>query len=441
MPYIPHTEEDTKAMLAAIGVARIEDLFDAIPAQLLLSDQDYKIASGLSEQDTNEKVTAISKQNRLPRASFMGGGLYHHYIPSHVSHLTSRSEFFTAYTPYQPEMSQGILQAIFEYQSMITRLTAMDATNASMYDGSSATGETCLMAAAITGRNKILVARSVNPQYREVMQTYCGGKDLILEEVPFDLQTGKLDQAALSAVLNEEVAGIFVQSPNFFGVVEDMKTISDMAHAEEALSIQVITEALSLGLLTPPGELGVDIAVGEGQSFGLPVSGGGPGFGFLATLEKYIRRLPGRISGETEDSEGKKAYVLTLQAREQHIRREKASSNICSNQTLCALRGLIYLASLGKNLQELAHLNHKHSLLFQKQLASKGLARSFSAPFFNEFVVSTNDAPGTLKKLKAVGISGGLDLGKLYPELSNKILVCVTELIREEHMQAYLQAL
>lgn len=441
MPYVPHTEHDTQEMLKTIGVAKIEDLFDAIPAQLLKTDADYNLAPGLSEQETRALLTKIGRRNQLPEVSFLGGGMYHHFIPSHVTHLTGRSEFYTAYTPYQPEISQGILQAIFEYQTMMTRLTGMDATNASMYDGSSASGEVCLMTAGITGRNKVLVARSVHPQYREVMKTYCEAKGLILKEVSFDTTTGKMDMAALGTALTPEIAGVFFQSPNFFGVVEDAKAISEQTHASEAVAVQVITEALSLGLLTPPGENGVDIAVGEGQSFGLPVSGGGPGFGFMTTTEKYMRKLPGRIVGESVDVDGKKAYVLTLQAREQHIRREKASSNICSNQALCALRGLIYLSSMGKKLRDLALLNHQNALHFQRQLTAKGWNRAFSSPFFNEFVVEAGDTASTLKKLRSHGIAGGLDLGKLYPEMKGKLLVCVTELITAPQMQDYIAAL
>jgi glycine dehydrogenase subunit 1 len=440
MPYVPHTEADKQAMLDVIGVSSIEELFDAVPAQLIQKDY-FDLPSGLSELETNKKISNIARRNKNAEVSFLGGGFYHHYIPSHVTNVGSRSEFFTAYTPYQPEMSQGILQAIFEYQTMITRLTGMDSTNASMYDGSSATAEVCFMASAITRRKKILVAKTVHPQYREVMLTYCEAKGLEYEEVNYLQEAGTVDMDHLKSLLSDEVAGVFVQSPNFFGVVEDMKVVSDSSHEQKSLAIQVVTEALSLGALATPGSQGVDIVVGEGQSFGLPVSGGGPSFGFLATTKKYMRKLPGRIAGETEDSDGNKAYVLTLQAREQHIRREKASSNICTNQTLCAVRGLIYLSSLGKKLGDLAMLNHKNSLHFQKQLAGKGLSRKFSSPFFNEFVVEVSDVEATLKKLKAEGIFGGLDLGKVYPELKNHLLVCVTEMIGEEEMQRYLAAL
>lgn len=437
MPYVPHTDKDTKQMLEAIGVEKIEDLFEAVPEEILQREE-FNLPEGLSEPETRHRVEGILKKNKNPEVTFMGGGFYNHFIPAHVWNVSTRSEFVTSYTPYQPEMSQGILQSIFEYQTMITRLTGMYATNASMYDGSSATGEVCLMAGAITRKQKILVGRNVNPQYREVMQTYCDGKDLEFTEVPFDMESGKIDMAKLGEMLSEDIAGVFVQSPNFFGVIEDMEKIVEMAHEKGALAIQVITEAMSMGILKTPGEMGVDIVVGEGQSFGIPLSGGGPSFGFLATTEKHMRKLPGRIAGESEDTDGNKAYVLTLQAREQHIRREKASSNICTNQTLFAIRGLMYLVTLGKNLRGMAALNHKNALHFQNQLSEKGWGRTFKAPFFNEFVVDADVA--TLKKLREMGIAGGIDLGKLYPELEGKLLVCVTEMITAKDMENYLQA-
>lgn len=439
MPYIPHTTAETDEMLGTIGVKAVEDLFCDVPPSLLETEE-FNLASGLSEQETSIAMRAIAAKNKNAPISFLGGGLYNHYVPAHVTNLATRSEFFTAYTPYQPETSQGILQAIFEYQTMVTRLTALAATNASMYDGSSATGETCLMVNDITRRNKILVGRNLHPQYREVMQTYCNGKGVELAEIPFDPETGKINTSKLAGMLTEEVAGVFMQSPNFFGVVEDVKAISEMAHLKGALSVQVIAEALSLGTLTPPGENDVDIAVGDGQSFGIPISGGGPSFGFLACSEKHIRRLPGRISGETEDAEGKKAYVLTMQAREQHIRREKAGSNICTNQALFAIHALIYLASMGKKLGDLAVLNHKNALHFQKELSKKGWNRVFSAPFFNEFVVDARDT-SVLATLKENGIAGGLDLGKLYPELDGKLLVCVTEMNTRNDMEKYVSHL
>jgi glycine dehydrogenase subunit 1 len=440
MPYVPHTQKDTEEMLTAIGVAKIEDLFNAVPAQLMKNEL-YNLPSSLSEQETHEKISDIAKRNSNAEISFLGGGCYSHYIPAHVMHLAGRSEFYTAYTPYQPEMSQGILQSIFEYQSMITRLTAMDATNASMYDGSTASAEVCLMAADITGRKKVLVSRSVHPHYREVMKTYCDAKGIELVELPFNAESGKVDKDELAKLLTEEIAGVFVQSPNFFGVVEDMKELSSLAHAKEAVSVQIITEALSLGILTPPGEMDVDIAVGDGQSFGLSISGGGPSFGFLATTEKHMRKLPGRIVGETQDLDGEKAYVLTLQAREQHIRREKASSNICSNQAWCALIGTIYLSTLGQKLKDLALLNHQNSLHFQKELGAHGMKRTFSSPFFNEFVMDVSNPDIMLERLRKKGIDGGLDLGRFYPELKGKILVCVTEMITSGSMSKYIQSL
>jgi len=442
MPYLSHTESETQEMLKTIGVTKVEDLFDAIPKKLLLKEDAFNLPPALSEQETRKKVTAVGKKNKNPEISFVGGGFYHHYIPSHVRHLAGRSEFYTAYTPYQPEMSQGILQSIFEYQSCITRLTAMDATNASMYDGSSAAGETCFMASNITKRKKILVARSVHPEYRKVMQTYSWAKGLELQEIPFKLKSGRVDAAALEKMLNGDIAGVFIQSPNFFGVIEDIMGLSKHIHDHEVLLIQVIAEALSLGILNPPGKTNVDIVVGEGQSFGLPISGGGPSFGFMAAKERHIRQLPGRIVGETEDRDGDKAYILTLQAREQHIRREKASSNICTNQALCALHAVIYLATLGKNLQKLALINHQNTLYMQKELTKKkSWKRTFSAPFFNEFVVEVGDPRKILKKLRQNGIAGGIDLGKEYPELKGKLLVCATEMTEEEDISRYIDSL
>ncbi|MFA5996007.1 MAG: aminomethyl-transferring glycine dehydrogenase subunit GcvPA [Patescibacteria group bacterium] len=436
MPYIPHTQTDTADMLKTIGVNAIEDLFSAVPDSIFLKN-DFKLPPGLSEQDVKRVVTTMANKNKTYQASFLGGGMYHHHIPAQVHHLAMRSEFYTAYTPYQPEISQGILQSIFEYQTMMTRLTALDATNASMYDGATATAEAAFMLADITQKNIILVASNVNPQYRAVLQTYCIAKGLTLQTVPFDQASGRVDINQLEVLLTDAVAGLFIQSPNFFGVVEDVKYLSGKLHAKNKLIGQIITEALSLGILTPPGDNGVDLAVGEGQSFGLPVSAGGPGFGFLATTQKYLRKLPGRIVGQTEDNQGRRAYVLTLQAREQHIRREKASSNICSNQALCALHSVIYLASLGKKLRELALLNHQHSLYFQKALIAKKWPRTFSAPFFNEFVVKTSNNAAVIQKLAEHNIAAGIDLGRLYPELKDHLLICVTELISQDDMENY----
>jgi len=438
MPYIHHTTAEKEEMLNAIGAKAVEELFSDVPESLMEKDE-FILRDGLSEMETAKMISEIAAKNNNAPISFLGGGFYNHYIPKHVINLATRSEFFTAYTPYQPETSQGVLQAIFEYQTMITRLTGHAVTNASMYDGSSATGEACLMASDITRRKKILVGRNLHPQYREVMQTYCDGKDLTMEEVPFDTETGQIDKSKLEMVLGEEIAGVFVQSPNFFGVVEDVKEITEMAHKCGALSVQVVTEALSLGALPTPEENEVDIAVGEGQSFGIPISGGGPGFGFFSCSKKHIRRLPGRISGETVDAEGNKAYVLTLQAREQHIRREKAGSNICTNQTLFALFGLIYLASMGKKLGDLAMLNHTNAVHFSKELTKKGWSRMFSAPFFNEFVVDADSS--VVRKIKEDGICAGLDLSKLYPELEGKLLVAVTEMNSESDMESYLSHL
>ena len=443
MPYIPHTQKDTTEMLKVIGVSKIEDLFEAVPQEVMKKAK-FDLPPGLSEQETSQKISTIAQRNQNPEASFLGGGVYHHYIPAPVPHLANRSEFVTAYTPYQPEISQGILQAIFEYQTMITRLTAMDATNASMYDGSSATGEVCLMASNITRRNKILVAQNVHPQYREVMQTYCNAKDLTLEEVPFDMTTGQIDQAKLSAQLSEEVAGIFIQSPNFFGVVEEMNKISAIAHEKDALSVQIITEALSLGLLKPPGEYGADIVVGEGQSFGNSLSLGGPYWGFMTANENNIRKMPGRIFGLTEDEQGRDSYALILGPREQHIKRERATSNICSNQWLCLAISTAYLLSQGEQgLKETARQNIlKAHHAFDKICEIDGYEPTFPGrQFFNEFAVRGPQTPIEVNRaLAEQGILGGLDLGR-YSKQEGSSLYCVTEARSAEHIGKLVEGL
>ncbi|MEK7528293.1 MAG: aminomethyl-transferring glycine dehydrogenase subunit GcvPA [Patescibacteria group bacterium] len=458
MPYVPHSTQDQKEMLAKIGVTSVRELFSNIPAELM-HDELFDLPEGLSEQETRDVVTELSEKNKLPRISFMGGGAYRHYIPSVVPHLAFRSEFYTAYTPYQPEISQGILQAIFEYQTLMCRVTGMEVCNASMYDGSSAAGETCIMAANITGRSEILVSKTVNPQHREVMRTYCKAKGLVYKELDYG-DDGQTSAESIQANLSDKTAGIFIQSPNFFGSVEDVASITNIAHTSGALSIQIIAEAMSLGLLKPPGEMDVDIAIGDGQSFGVPVSFGGPYVGFMTTKEKYVRQIPGRLVGETVDTNGKRAFVLTLQAREQHIRREKASSNICTNQALVALMTTIYLSSVGKKLKDLALLNYEKAhrvleILLERHgstntsvtfAAPNGSAlghvpadsvtatstpvklhRRFPPPCFNEFVLEIDRLDDFYKRCLDNGIVPGLKLEQFYPELKNCLLVCATE--------------
>ncbi|HQK91194.1 MAG TPA: aminomethyl-transferring glycine dehydrogenase subunit GcvPA, partial [Smithellaceae bacterium] len=362
MDYCPHTPEDIAQMQAAIGIGGIEELFADIPQKFRLREIPGMPAA-LSEQEIWERMKAQSEKNRAPRATLTGAGAYHHFIPAVVNSIVGRAEFYTAYTPYQAEISQGILQAIYEYQTMIASLTGMEIANASMYDGASAMAEAAVLCVRMSNRSKIAVARSVHPQYRRVLQTYLWANGCTLTEIPW-LPAGQIDPPALSAALDKETAAVIVQSPNFFGCIEDIGPLADAAHQQGAMLIAGFTDATSLGLLKPAGESGADFVVGEGQSFGNPLNYGGPYLGIFAAREKYLRRIPGRLAGATVDQNGRRGFVLTLQTREQHIRREKATSNICSNEALCALAAGVYLAALGKNLGKLAALNiHKTQYL------------------------------------------------------------------------------
>ncbi|MDD4101441.1 MAG: aminomethyl-transferring glycine dehydrogenase subunit GcvPA, partial [Kiritimatiellae bacterium] len=351
MPFVPHTDKERSAMLDAIGVSSLDELFAEIPAPLRV--QALNIAQGLSEQEVYDRLHEMSHRNTHSLVSFLGGGFYEHSIPAAVDSLTSRGEFFTAYTPYQPEVSQGTLQAIFEYQSMICRLTGLDVANASMYDGGTALAEAVMMAVNATGRGKVVVSSDINPIYRLMIRSYTANLGIQLVELPSTPATA-LDRGAVAAALDNSVAAMIVQNPNFFGTVDDFSDIAKAAHEKGALLIASVYP-ISLGLLKRPGDMGVDIVTGEGQSLGLPLSFGGPYLGFFAVRQELVRKMPGRVVGETVDRRGKRCFVLTLQAREQHIRREKATSNICTNEALCALRATIYLSLLGKQgLRELA---------------------------------------------------------------------------------------
>jgi glycine dehydrogenase subunit 1 len=360
-------------------------------------------------------------------ACFLGGGIYDHYIPSVVDHVLRRSEFYTAYTQYQPEISQGYLQALWEYQSLICELTGMAVANASLYDGGTALAEAAMMAAGATGRSELLVANTIHPHYRTVLSTYAIDRGYTISELGY--QDGQINSNELQSKLSKTTAAILLQSPNFFGCIEEVETIAAMAHAQGALVIAAV-DPISLGLLEAPGKLGVDIVVGEGQSLGLPLAFGGPYLGFFATTEKLMRKMPGRIVGQTTDQEGKRGFVLTLQAREQHIRREKATSNICSNEALCALAAAVYLSTVGKEgFKQIAALSSQKARYAHKQLiAVTGCEAVFSAPFFKEFVVRLNQPVAEFnKQLLQDKIIGGLDLGRHYPELSGCTLIAVTE--------------
>lgn len=438
MRYHPHTEADRKEMLAAMGMKSMQDLFADIPEKVRLT-RELNIPGGpLSEQELVKHLGELSGKNAnlAEYVSFLGGGVYDHYIPSAVNHLLLRSEFFTAYTPYQPEISQGTLTAIFEYQTLICRLTGMEVANASMYDGASALAEAVLMAAEAVRRKEILLSAAVHPEYREVVKTYARGQGLAVAEVPFT--GGITDLDALKAKISGNTAAVVVQNPNFFGCIEPVLELGEAAHSQGGLYI-VAVEPVSLGILKPPGEYGADIVVGDGQSLGTPPSYGGPHLGFMAATAKLVRRMPGRIVGQTVDTRGVRAFVLTLQAREQHIRREKATSNICSNQALNALAATIYLCLLGKKgIRELAELClQKAHYLAGKLAGLPGFRLAFSAPFFQEFVVRTPAGPALINQaLLKDKILGGLDLGTFYPELAGHQMFAVTERRTRAEMDA-----
>lgn len=423
--YCPHTPEEISDMLSVIGVATVEELFAPIPAELRAKT--FNLPPGLSEFETIDRMQAIAGDNVQGLTNFIGGGLYDHVIPTVIDHLSGRAEFYTAYTPYQPECSQGTLQALFEYQTAICRLTGLDVSNASLYDGGTACAEAAMMALRITGRNKIVVDGCVNPFSRQVLKTYLFNLDVeIVEIAPLD---GMLNRAELTRVLDDSVAAVLVQNPNFFGCVDDFSALADQIHAVGALLVASVYP-VSLGILKSPGEMGVDIAVGDGQSLGNTLSFGGPTFGFITAKKSYIRNMPGRIVGETVDRNGKRGFVLTLQAREQHIKRHKATSNICSNQGLCALRGLIFLSSVGKQgLADLARLNRDKAEYAKSRLAEiPGVTVLQSAPTFNEFTLFlSKPADAIVAGMLKEGIAAGVPLGSYYEGSEHALVVTVTE--------------
>jgi len=423
MAYVSNTETDVKEMLAAIGVSSLDELFSDIPQEIQLK-KPLPLPAPLSEIEIEAHMRKLSSLGNAG-TSFLGAGAYSHHIPSVVDQLALRSEFYTAYTPYQPEISQGTLIAIFEYQTMLCRLTGMDLANASMYDGATSLTEAVLMSVRTNSRTQIIVPDSLHPHYREVLKTYAWANSL--EIITVLSKDGIYDTESLKKVVSEKTTGVVVQSPNFFGCIEDLSAIADVAHSVKAHLIHVVTEALALGLLAQSGSLGADIVCGEAQSFGNYVGFGGPYLGMLAAKEPFVRRMPGRLVGRTVDTDGKTAYCLTLQTREQHIRRDKATSNICTNQGLCALRAVIYLSLVGNNLRELAKLNHNLASYLRKRCAEKGLLPLHDNPYFNEFVVKCKDSDAVIAKLLKEGISFGVNLGKWYPQYKNCILLNCTE--------------
>jgi len=439
--YLPMTETDRKEMLEAIGVESIDDLFADIPESVRYKGK-YNIKAQKPETELFRELSQLAAKNKdvKTNVSFLGAGVYDHYIPAIVDHVISRSEFYTAYTPYQPEISQGELQAIFEFQTMICELTGMDVANSSMYDGGTALAEAALLAADQTKKKKVLVSQTVHPETRDVLKTYAKGQNVEVVEIPY--RNGVTDVEALKEMMNAEVASVIVQHPNFFGQLEPLHQIEEISHSEKSLLI-VSSNPLALGVLSPPGSFGADIVVGDVQPFGIPMSFGGPTCGYFAVKKELMRKIPGRLVGQTVDEEGKRGFVLTLQAREQHIRRDKATSNICSNQALNALAASVAMTALGKTgVKEMAYQNIQKANYAKKMFEKKGFSIPFQGPMFNEFVVKLSK-PVSLanKKLLEKGIIGGYDLGRTYPELEKHMLVAVTELRSKEEIDLFVNEL
>jgi len=438
--YIPHTEEDIRKMLEVIGAKNLEDLFDAIP-------KEYRLAKGLSLPEPLSEPDLLRHFQGLQSptmSSFLGAGAYHHFIPAVVSNLVSRSEFYTAYTPYQPEISQGTLQGIFEYQTLVCQLTEMDVSNASMYDGASSLAEAVLMANRITRRKKVLLSQAIHPEYRRVIQTYVDPDQQEIVSIPYKRDEGRTDEKILFNLLNEDVSAVVLQTPNFFGIIEDLQPIGERIHELGGLMIVSFSEAVAYGILQPPGAMGADIVAGEGQSLGIPVSYGGPYLGIFATRERFVRSMPGRLVGETIDLEGKRGFVLTLATREQHIRRERATSNICTNEGLCALMTTVFLSCLGKEgLKELALMNVSKAEYAKKAVSRiHGCKLNFTAPTFNEFVIGIEEEPERiLQRLRGEKILGGIPLKGFYPELDHHLLVTLTEMNKKEEIDRWAKAL
>lgn len=440
--YLPMTEEDRAEMLGTIGVDTVEDLFHEIPS-LVRFQGEMNLPAPMAESTLVRHMRYLAGKNVSTdtHASFLGAGVYDHHIPSVVGHVISRSEFYTAYTPYQPEISQGELQAIFEFQTMIAELTGMDVANSSMYDGSTALAEAANLAAGVTKRKRILISRTVHPEAREILATSSHGLGLEIVEIPYT--DGVTDISALADLLSPDTAAVIVQSPNFFGHLEDLSVIEKLAHQDKGLFV-VSSNPNSLGMLKPPGKYGADIVVGDAQPLGISASFGGPHCGYFAASKALMRRIPGRIVGETVDEDGNRGFVLTLQAREQHIRRDKATSNICSNQALNALAASVYMSAMGKEgMQEVARQNF-HKAHYARKMLSKvdGVEVVFTTPFYNEFVIRISKPIKELNhQLLSYGIIGGYDLGVSYPELADHMLIAVTEERTKEDIATLCQAL
>ncbi|PLT50944.1 aminomethyl-transferring glycine dehydrogenase subunit GcvPA [Bacillus amyloliquefaciens] len=439
--YLPATEQDKKEMLKAIGAETIDELFADIPENVRFQ-KDYQNKQAKSETELTRELTKLAAKNKdaVTYASFLGAGVYDHYQPVIVDHVISRSEFYTAYTPYQPEISQGELQAIFEFQTMICELTGMDIANSSMYDGGTALAEAAMLASGHTKKKKIVISAAVHPESRDVLKTYAKGQYIEVVEVP--AKNGATDLEALEHAVCDETAAVIVQYPNFFGQIEPLKDIEPLAHKGNSQLI-VSSNPLALGILTPPGAYGADIVVGDAQPFGIPAAFGGPHCGYFAVTKKLMRKVPGRLVGQTEDENGRRGFVLTLQAREQHIRRDKATSNICSNQALNALAASVAMTALGKNgVKDMARQNILKADYARRQAEKAGLHVAFDGPIFNEFAVRLNlPVKEANRRLLQDGIIGGYDLGLAYPELNQHMLIAVTELRTKEEIDSLIAGL
>jgi glycine dehydrogenase subunit 1 len=440
--YIPHTEDDVRRMLQRIGAPDVEALFASVPEKLRLR-RALELPRAASEQEVVRELSALAARNAHAdsHAWFLGAGSYAHFVPAAVDAIASRSEFYTAYTPYQPEVCQGTLQTIFEWQTMICGLTGLEVANASLYDGASATAEAVLMAMRLTRRSRVLLAHGLHPHYADVLRTYLAALGAEIAQVP---RAADGRTAPVAPQLDEETACVVVQQPSFLGPVQDLAAAAQTAHARGALLVAVVTEALSLGLLRAPGELGADLVCGEAQSFGVPLSFGGPALGFLAARQQHVRQLPGRLCGETVDTRGRRGFVLTLSTREQHIRRERATSNICTNEGLCLLMATVYLALLGRRgLRDLGRLNLAKAEYARRRVReTPGLSLPLGAPGFNEFAVGVPDsAESAFARALDAGIVAGLDLAPHAPELGPALLVCTTELAERSAIDRLIAAL
>ncbi len=437
--YLPMTEKDQQEMLEVIGISSVDELFADIPEKVRFKGE-YNIKPAKAESALLKELSQLATKNADSKqyASFLGAGVYDHFKPIIVDHVISRSEFYTAYTPYQPEISQGELQAIFEFQTMICELTGMDLANSSMYDGGTALAEAGNLAAGHTRRKKLVVSEAIHPEYIDVVKVYAKGQNIEVVTVP--AKDGVTDIQLLEEAVDENTAGVMVQYPNFFGQVEDLSKVEQITHAANALFI-VSANPLALGVLTPPGKLGADITVGDAQPFGISEAFGGPHCGFFAVTNKLMRKVPGRLVGETTDEEGRRGFVLTLQAREQHIRRDKATSNICSNQALNALAASVAMTALGKNgVKEMAVQNITKTHYAKQAFEQAGFEVPFQGPHFNEIVVKVNGSISEgNKKLLEKGIIGGFDIGRVNADLKNHVLIAVTEQRTKEEIDALVQ--